>query len=496
MTHSMAGRIEASAKRYGWLFLLTAFLLGVYLLTLLPGVAGYGDIAKFQFVGKVLGTPHATGYPAYILITNLYSRLIDIGTLAYRMNLFSALCSVSACLVLFLIGNRLYNVRAPIAFASVAAFGLMQEVWRSSLEAEVYTLHLLLMTLVVYQFLKYGLNRDLRSLLLGGFVYAVSFGNHMTAITLLPALMVITLTAGWRIIGRPQVTVTLMLYILLGAVQYLYLPARYFATETTYLEAQAGDLGTVWYFVSGAQFRGLLFCYSISQVFAERVPLIAGMMLRDLGWGLLPALGGMFLLRPARLGAGIVAGIASVVFFCLNYGTAEINTYLIPAYMLLTIPIAVSLNWLYKSVRSYGKTVVALAIAALPISMLVYNYPIVNQSNNRMEAERIEQILATANGRALIIPSNYDTLEHLWYYIIGEGYQDRELYVLHRFESEQVYDYLKNGTPILLPEQRIFTPPGLDIYCMANGREVSLRETGLKVVAVDSLLYQVTLAAE
>ncbi|MEO6222321.1 MAG: hypothetical protein ABIP90_03660, partial [Vicinamibacterales bacterium] len=38
----------------------------VYLITIYPGLFGMGDAAKFSFVGKVLGTPHAPGYPMYV----------------------------------------------------------------------------------------------------------------------------------------------------------------------------------------------------------------------------------------------------------------------------------------------------------------------------------------------------------------------------------------------------------------------------------------------
>jgi len=68
-----------------------AFL--TYGATLLPGAGYSGDVAKFQFVGWSLGTPHATGYPAWMLASHAFTRLLPVGSIAWRANLLSAVCS-------------------------------------------------------------------------------------------------------------------------------------------------------------------------------------------------------------------------------------------------------------------------------------------------------------------------------------------------------------------------------------------------------------------
>jgi len=60
-------------------------------LRLQPGVGGPEDTPKFQYLGYVLGTAHSPGYPLYTILTHAPA-LVPIGSLAWRINLFSAIC--------------------------------------------------------------------------------------------------------------------------------------------------------------------------------------------------------------------------------------------------------------------------------------------------------------------------------------------------------------------------------------------------------------------
>ena len=85
--------------------------LGVYLATIYPGVLDIGDATKFAFVGKVLGIPHAPGYPLYVVVSHL-SRDLPFGTLAYRMNVMSAVFGSTTVALSYLIARRLDVGRA------------------------------------------------------------------------------------------------------------------------------------------------------------------------------------------------------------------------------------------------------------------------------------------------------------------------------------------------------------------------------------------------
>jgi hypothetical protein len=114
---------------------LTAF--AVYLRTLAPGLVAVLDTPMFQFIGRVLGVAHNPGYPLYVLVTYPFSYL-PLGSLAYRINLFSALCGALTVALVFLLARELACRRGVSAAAALGlAFGHI--FWSQSIIAEVYT---------------------------------------------------------------------------------------------------------------------------------------------------------------------------------------------------------------------------------------------------------------------------------------------------------------------------------------------------------------------
>ena len=124
-------------------------VLTVYRLTLLPGIGYFGDTAKFQFVGKVLGIPHATGYPTYVVLNHLFVTLFPFGSSAAKANLLSAVFAAGAIVLLTALLRRL-GVRTTVACATALAFAFTPGLWSQSVIAEVYTLHLLFVAAIVY----------------------------------------------------------------------------------------------------------------------------------------------------------------------------------------------------------------------------------------------------------------------------------------------------------------------------------------------------------
>src|SRR5436309_41716 len=73
-----------------------------------------GDSGDLVTAVHVLGIPHPTGYPLYVLLGKLWSVLIPVGTVAWRMSLFSAVCAAAAC-------GALYRLCRSLALHPVAA---------------------------------------------------------------------------------------------------------------------------------------------------------------------------------------------------------------------------------------------------------------------------------------------------------------------------------------------------------------------------------------
>ena len=94
--------------------LLAGIAFVVYLFTMAPRLtwehAGRdgGDLITAAWY---MGVPHPTGYPTYTLLAALFARL-PVGSVAWRVHLFSGLTSAVTVALVFLIGRRLARRRA------------------------------------------------------------------------------------------------------------------------------------------------------------------------------------------------------------------------------------------------------------------------------------------------------------------------------------------------------------------------------------------------
>jgi len=213
--------------------------------TLLPGIGYSGDVAKFQFVGRVLGTPHISGYPTYLILNHFFTKLFPIGSLAYKANLLSAIFSIASSLFLFRILKVIFNLENGIAFIASLIFGLTPTLWSQSIVAEVYTLHILFVSTVFYFLLKWNKTREDRNFLIACAFYAFSFGNHLTAIVLLPAIVYFVWATDKKVFTDIRKIIWVNLFIVAAALQYSYLFWRSHAPHITYLELATTNFKTL-----------------------------------------------------------------------------------------------------------------------------------------------------------------------------------------------------------------------------------------------------------
>jgi hypothetical protein len=177
---------------------LLLFLAGfyAYTYTLAPTVLE-GDAALFQYTPYVLGVTYPTGYPLYILLGKLWLTIFPVGEIAWRMNLFSALCSAAALPLIYGAARRLFtpaptppetekasraydtlpmmkiqgakaHFDAPlghlrphslgearwVALAGVLIFATIPTFWRWSTEAKIYALNILLFSGALYTLMR------------------------------------------------------------------------------------------------------------------------------------------------------------------------------------------------------------------------------------------------------------------------------------------------------------------------------------------------------
>ena len=85
---------------------LAAFCL--YLLTLAPTVLE-ADSGEFQFVPWLPGITHPPGYPLYTLLGWLWTHLLPLNDVAWRMNLLSAVFAAVTVGLTYAVARQLLN---------------------------------------------------------------------------------------------------------------------------------------------------------------------------------------------------------------------------------------------------------------------------------------------------------------------------------------------------------------------------------------------------
>jgi hypothetical protein len=115
---------------------LLAFFLAIYIRTAAPSVLS-GDSAEFQLAAPLLGVPHPTTYPLYVLLGKLATLLVPFGDAAWRVTLVSAGWAALAVGLWFVLARRLTGSTGAAAVAALA-LGLAPGLWNAATIAEVY----------------------------------------------------------------------------------------------------------------------------------------------------------------------------------------------------------------------------------------------------------------------------------------------------------------------------------------------------------------------
>jgi hypothetical protein len=194
---------------------ITAFVvLAVYVLTLAPTVT-FWDAGEFITAARTLGIPHPPGTPLFVLLANVWGRVLPFGEYAWRQNLLSAVCGAVAAGCWFLVGHDIirrtqadadrvlrekYARLGGIAAAALAAFGFT--IWQNSNETEVYAAAMLVFAITAWLATRWRAVRESarapRLMLAALYLVALSIGIHPMGMLAGPALIVMFAIAAWR----------------------------------------------------------------------------------------------------------------------------------------------------------------------------------------------------------------------------------------------------------------------------------------------------------
>ena len=316
----------------------------VYMITIYPGLFGMGDAAKFSFVGKVLGTPHAPGYPMYVMVSHLFS-YVPIGSLAFRMNVLSALLAAVAVYLLYFAARAL-GTRPAVAVSAALALGLGRSFWAKAQYAKGYTLTAALVCAGILLLLRWS-QSGRRSQFYGAIaVFAIAVGNHLIIVSLVPALVLHALLTNARLALSPRTFLFTAALLTVGFSQYSLILIRTWQ-RAPYLEARAATVSELVDVITARRYAYEIGAYQMSDVMRTRVPIVSDLVKRELTWPglILVAIGVVALARRrARDAVLCLGGAAGVIALTMNMSSDEDEGFLLSAFVLLWLLAAMGME--------------------------------------------------------------------------------------------------------------------------------------------------------
>ncbi len=434
---------------------IAAVVFALYVRTLAPTVLGFDppgvfDSAMLQAAVYVLGIGHPTGYPTYMMLTHLFTYL-PVGDVAYRVNLASAVYGVAAVSVVYAVGLRLGG-RIVAAAAGALAFGVSETFWSQATIAEVYTLNVLFISLVILVLLLWRESGRDRYLLLGAFLAGLSLTHHLTSALVIPAGAAFVLLTDRRKLSAKAMLPKAAGVFVVGLTPYLYLPLRA-AMEAPLNEADPSSLGRFLLLITGGNYflKNLTDAKSgggtpgsgeLSVRLAHYGEHLAGQF--PVLLVLVGVLGAVYMVSTDRA-AAVLLGVPFLgsLLHGLVYGYEDYYLFLIPAYLVFSLCIAAGLGVLLRKVETWTQRARALKRASLLVfSVVVLALPFIGVRDTYGEVDRshdyegrraIEAVARNAEPGATVLHHR----SSLWYMVLVER-RRRDLTLIDPFETSWV----------------------------------------------------------
>lgn len=393
----------------------------LYLRTLAPTVYNL-DSAELTTAAYTGGLIRATGYPLYLLLGRLWSHVVLVGDVGYRMNLLSAVFGALTIALVFVILKRL----GVGPWAAAGALGLLMTAryfWAMSLVAEVYTLQTALAAGMVLTALNWAEDPRPRKMAVATLLLGLGLAHHVTTVLLIPGWLrlMVGSTVPRGLIGRHTLIMGAV-GLFAGLALYVYLPFLYstapdFNYAGVYDETGrfvARDLSTwdgLLWLVSGRQFHGMVFNYTPNQLAAQAAAFVVELW-RGLLIGIGPAILGAWVLtrRNRRVGVSLLMMLAAYAVFIIGYQAGDKETMYLPVFLFLAVFLGVGYQALLDWVRdasdradpSAEVRILQLAFVVAIVVPVVLNWPMVDRSHDWSARDRGEAILRTVEERALV----------------------------------------------------------------------------------------------
>jgi len=184
-----------------------------------------GDSGELVTAVYTLGIPHPPGSPLYVLAGKLWTLLLPVGSIAYRMSLFSAAAAAAASALLYRLCRRIgLDVVPAVLAALLLAFS--PSFWGEANVQRVYALGALFVVLATDAAFRWDRDRDPRHLAFAFFLSGLGATAHIFMTVYAAALGAFVVLREPSILLRPRQLLAAAGALAAGLIGYLYLPLR------------------------------------------------------------------------------------------------------------------------------------------------------------------------------------------------------------------------------------------------------------------------------
>jgi hypothetical protein len=397
----------------------------IYNFTLAPDLswAHGGDGGDLIVAAQSLGVSHPPGYPAYTLLAHLFT-LLSWGSVAFRINLLSAIGAAAAAgivsLIVFMLSKheRMWNILlgALIAGWSLAFMPLL---WGQAVIAEVYTVHAAFVALTILLAIRINNRPSYLAAVILGLVWGVAFGFHVTSIFLLPIII-------WgfsRQNNKPKL-VFLLGSLLIGfgiaSLQWFYAALR--AGHGAFTWGDPTTLDGWWWLTNASLYRGYAFSFPLDG-WLLRIIYIGKLFLTGFGpVAVFLGLIGLIYLGRNRLGLVLSMSTTAIVsiVFAIGYNTTDSDRYTIPALIIFSIVIG------FGAVRvaeefcvRWGKPALVVlwivVFSLLAVNVLAY-WPRISLKTDHEAMVFGKMVMTAAPANSIILTDDDRATFTLWYF--------------------------------------------------------------------------------
>ena len=457
-------------------FLFVAFL-ALYIITLAPDVLA-ADSGELQVVAAQLGVAHPPGFPLYVVLAHVFTRL-PVGSPAYAVNLLSAVFGALAVVVVYGSGRLLTGRHLPALLGAVA-LGTATTFWSQATTANVRSLTTLLAALAIYLLLGFRIatmkcvtgktsgqpllpevsespvniriaNRALRNsdrwLTWFAFVMGIGLTHHVSLTFLAIVGLLFVLVTDPGLVRSPRRWAWPLAAGLLGLLPLLYLPLRAGAD----VRGASPELATLPGFlehVLATGFRGDLFYYVAPAALGPRLLVLGNVMTFQFAPLLLAAMliGLPLMLWRDRSLALLLGGTFAIyVFVAATYRAPQTVEYMMPAYVPAALALAYAVGRLPDALprwRGAGPALAALFAALVWVATLGQLPGHISAAGANHEAadarDTAGRLLADAPPDAVIL-AHWHWATPLWYLQEVEGARP-DVSVRFVFPTGEPYD--------------------------------------------------------